>query len=476
MDERKDPMSPGANPGAGDRPGAETVRYEHTEVRVRNDQGHQGGARIYDDRGPQERPSYEDRGDVRDRYGADREGRFESDSGRIRAGIDHTRRDIDETIVALQEKLSPERLMNRFLDSLKGTPGHGSKRLMEIIRDNPVPAALVGAGIGWLVMEKAGVFDRYAHRKGVEVGRHREGEWLAPGATYYPPGTQPPSPQPYGGVEHAQRGPGVVSRAASAVSGAFGAVRSTASGLAHGARTTYSTARETLSSAGGTARETMSSARERMGDARVRVREGASHLSERAQHMGHRARESAAHYGHAARENAAYAREKVAETYDDYPLAMAGLAVAGGLILGMLLPPTRREDELMGDVRDDILDRAKGTGHELYESGQRVASAAVEAARSEAEAEDLTPNTVMRSARRVVERATEAAKDEAKHEGDRIKEKVGIQGGPQATGGQGQQQQQRQGSPGAQFPQGQRDPNQQGGQKGPGNQGGQRRT
>ena len=60
-----------------------------------------------------------------------------------------------------------------------------------------------------------------------------------------------------------------------------------------------------------------------------------------------------------------------------------GLAVAGaavGFLVGTLLPKTSVEDEKLGDVSDQVTEKAKETGQEALDRGKAVAKDAVEAA------------------------------------------------------------------------------------------------
>jgi gas vesicle protein len=56
------------------------------------------------------------------------------------------------------------------------------------------------------------------------------------------------------------------------------------------------------------------------------------------------------------------------------PLGMAIVGVAAGFIVGTLLPSTRIEDERMGEMSDQVVDKAK-------EAGQEVAQEAVQSAK-----------------------------------------------------------------------------------------------
>ena len=62
------------------------------------------------------------------------------------------------------------------------------------------------------------------------------------------------------------------------------------------------------------------------------------------------------------------------------PLGLAVGAVAVGFLAGMLIPSTRVEDEKMGQISDDVIDRAKETGQEALERGKQVAQEAAQSA------------------------------------------------------------------------------------------------
>ena len=65
----------------------------------------------------------------------------------------------------------------------------------------------------------------------------------------------------------------------------------------------------------------------------------------------------------------------------DNPLGLAVGAVAVGFLAGMLIPSTRVEDEKLGAMSDDVIERAKETGQEALERGKQVAQDAAETAK-----------------------------------------------------------------------------------------------
>jgi hypothetical protein len=70
---------------------------------------------------------------------------------------------------------------------------------------------------------------------------------------------------------------------------------------------------------------------------------------------------------------------------EEYPLAVGFGFAALEALIGVLLPRTRREDELLGEHSDQLVKAKKEKGEELIERGkvvaQRVSESAVEEAR-----------------------------------------------------------------------------------------------
>jgi hypothetical protein len=122
------------------------------------------------------------------RGGADRD-EGTADPGAIRAEIRETRERMGDTIEEIGERLNPNRLKEQVKDNIRdATIGRVEtmaqnvvdraqdtrRTLTNTIRENPIPAAMVGIGLGWLVWSARqqgapGGRSRYAGR--VERGR-----------------------------------------------------------------------------------------------------------------------------------------------------------------------------------------------------------------------------------------------------------------------------------------------------------------
>jgi ElaB/YqjD/DUF883 family membrane-anchored ribosome-binding protein len=70
----------------------------------------------------------------------------------IQADIDRTRGDMDSTLDAIEQRLTPGQLVDQGLDYLRRSGGNEFvSNLGGSVRDNPLPIALVGIGLAWLM-------------------------------------------------------------------------------------------------------------------------------------------------------------------------------------------------------------------------------------------------------------------------------------------------------------------------------------
>lgn len=131
------------------------------------------------------------------------------------------------------------------------------------------------------------------------------------------------------------------------------------SGVFHEAFDTSSD--ETSPGMGEKLREGAASVQERVGAAREKVADAASRVSTRA----HEARDRA-------RAQAARARQGFSQMMDEQPLVLGVLAVALGAAIGASLPATRKEDELMGEARDQAFERVAEAGAEQLDKAREA--------------------------------------------------------------------------------------------------------
>jgi hypothetical protein len=297
-------------------------------------------------------------------------------SEQIQREIQQTRSEMSETLDAIRDKLSPGEILDQalayFRSSKSGqgtgmseTASHWASSLGDTVKQNPVPVALIGAGLAWLMM-----------------GGSRHPARPEP----HPRPYDPPDVTVYDAYNAPLSGPQEHS----------GSLRERAGEMASGVQGRLSAAGERVSHAAATTRESVghvaASARQRM--------------SETAEHLRHQVREQ----GGKTKETFNYLR-------DEQPLVLGALGFALGAALGAGLPPTQREDELMGEARDQVVHRAQELGEEQLDKAKHVASAAGNAALDQAHKEGMTQehaDQALREATEKVERVANASVEAAK--------------------------------------------------------------
>lgn len=92
--------------------------------------------------------------------------------------------------------------------------------------------------------------------------------------------------------------------------------------------------------------------------------------------IAERARETLNEARYTTRQTTRRAQSQLQRMLNDNPIAVAAAAVVIGAAVGAALPETERENELMGDARDSVIDRAQEMAHDVVGTVQEVASEA----------------------------------------------------------------------------------------------------
>lgn len=88
--------------------------------------------------------------------------------------IERTRDEMASTLNAIERKLSPKQIMDQAVDTMRDLASDQS-RVAQIVRDNPLPLALIGLGIGWLAVSGS-----MSRRSSTPEGSYESMEGLAP--------------------------------------------------------------------------------------------------------------------------------------------------------------------------------------------------------------------------------------------------------------------------------------------------------
>lgn len=159
----------------------------------------------------------------------------------------------------------------------------------------------------------------------------------------------------------------------------------TAGGIAHAAGDLAGAARErvgaladraahSLHDKGAQVRELAQAARGGVGDALGGLRDQASEVNQRAVALGHDLSDQASEIARRGYEQLQRGQARTLQFTEENPLMVGALAVVAGVGVGLLLPATRTENQLIGDSRDRLWQEAQRTASRLGETVQHSAS------------------------------------------------------------------------------------------------------
>jgi ElaB/YqjD/DUF883 family membrane-anchored ribosome-binding protein len=262
---------------------------------------------------------------------------------RTRAEIERTRADMSETVDAIQDRLSPDNLKEQAMDRVKeatvGRAQEAGSGIVGTIRQNPIPAALTGIGLGWLLMS--------ARSQGTEQARLRRRP--------YPPSDYPP---------------------------------------AYDVTYDYPPRYEETGSSGASPGQTLGRARDSVGETASQAQERASQVAGQAQdkagQVAGRAQDRVSRLGDQTRYQARRASSGFQRMLRENPLTVGALAVGLGAGVGLAIPETAKEHEVMGEARDNLVETVQEKAQDAQQKVQRVAEEAQSAAKGEAENQGLT--------------------------------------------------------------------------------------
>ncbi|WP_114389795.1 DUF3618 domain-containing protein [Notoacmeibacter marinus] len=370
---------------------------------------------------------------------------------RLEAEAERHRSNIDNMIDALKDRMSPGQMMDEALGFFKeGQVAEAGKNFGQQVRDNPLALGLIGAGIAWLAFGSGvrstgrDLYDRYGSDDGADVdeygrfraggGRHLDPDRFPDSGEYHDPYRSPSDADPRtGGATYVggsdTTGSSLKDKASGVGSAVSGAASSTGSAVSSGASKTGSAISGAASSVGESARSAGSAVGSAAGNAASSISSGASSASQAARDAAASTGQAFADGGRAVSYRASQARQSATRGYRniqseligafrDEPLVFGAIAVAVGAAIGAALPPTRREDELMGETRDNLRDQAYERGRDAVTEARDVAEKTYTAASERAEQKGLKPKgegeTVAEKVADVARTAAQTAKDEVK--------------------------------------------------------------
>ncbi len=217
-----------------------------------------------------------------------------------------------------------------------------SYRLAESIKANPIPAAIAGVSVGWLLLD----------------------------ALMKPNGS--------GGTAYIS---------GNGYSGEYDVNRGSAYGTNGGVKSALDQASNKLSETGEKIGDAVDSAKAKIGDTAHDLQEKAGDIAHSVQVKAGDATSAvtakASELGHAVQSNAQKATYVAQDFVTDNPLAAGAIALLVGTAIGLALPSTPQENKLMGTYRDQLADQAGQQAQDLIGKVQSVAGDAMDVAKEQ---------------------------------------------------------------------------------------------
>jgi ElaB/YqjD/DUF883 family membrane-anchored ribosome-binding protein len=247
-----------------------------------------------------------------------------------------TRARIEETLAELRTRISPGQMIDEAIDYARERNG------AEIVRnfgrqvtDNPVPVALLGAGLAWLMFAQ-----RQSHN-GSAAQTKGDGSVET---------TEPASLDQW-----ADRTVAMASKFEKTSPRASRKAESATDKASEPASTAYERATEAGSSAYGKAASAASRAYDKAQDFAGSAYERASDAAERSM------------------SSAMESSRGLTKFMQEEPMVVAGIGIALGAIIGALLPATEIENRAMGEASERLKQDAREAASEQWERGKDIA-------------------------------------------------------------------------------------------------------
>ena len=237
------------------------------------------------------------------------------DPATLEREINQTRAEMNQTLDSLERKLTAGQLLDQCLKFFGMKGTEIGSSLGRSIKDNPMPVLLTATGIGWMM------FGPSQTRTVVRYNRSAYDE---------------------------------------AEEGAEGVMSRMSDKMQSGATATRQQFAKTTETAKETVNRTTDKVKETAGQATDTLRETVSKTADYAQAQANQA------------------RERFNTLLEEQPLILGAFGLAVGAMIGAAFPSTEQEDRLVGEIRDNALNKGKELGAQVYEKGSELAKQNIE--------------------------------------------------------------------------------------------------
>jgi ElaB/YqjD/DUF883 family membrane-anchored ribosome-binding protein len=340
----------------------------------------------------------------------------EADQDRIEEDLARTRARMDGRLSALQERLSPGQILDDLMAYFRGSEGGDfARNLMSSVQNNPMPAALTGIGLAWLMASNP----------------QPKPAVPSPVARPSPPMGRVSSPAAWANNTEFDRHIGSVEAEVvrhgdeedSAYHGRLDEARGKAIGLVRETQDTAESFRRRVQDGLAAARQSVTDAAQNLAgkasDAASQVTEAMGNASDQLTRGSQAAHQMSGN---------------LLANLTDNPILLGAIGLTVGAMLGALVPQSEQEQAALGDVGRRAREGVGDIAQEAVNRGAAVARHVVDAGRQSAADEGLAGKTVGHFvdealkgnlagnvgeiARDVLKAGDEAVRKEAMHHGD----------------------------------------------------------
>jgi ElaB/YqjD/DUF883 family membrane-anchored ribosome-binding protein len=327
-----------------------------------------------------------------------------NDTEQIELESERHRANVNQLIEELREHVTPGEIVNQVIGAEVGGDivRMLGREVGRQVRKNPLPVAVIGAGVAWLLLADAlrkqrkvplhdGIdYERYGEgssRSGILDGAKRIVRGLSAAAARTKVSasteqeitqmTQTPSENSGGSIY--ETGSSSTQTADSTQSSSSGGRQSGDSAMSDQTNTAGRSGlvqrlgQGAVDKATGLAQAALGKSGEALSGAAETVSQTASALMERTNEMARKTTSAVA-------TRASNAGSSIAQLAREQPLLVAGIGFAVGVAVGALLPLTRTENELLGEQAEKLKDSASELASEGYEKAKVVAQRTYQAA------------------------------------------------------------------------------------------------
>ena len=306
----------------------------------------------------------------------------------IEHDLDQTRSRLDGHLDELRGRLTPGQVVDDLMTYFRGKEGaEFGRNLLDSVRGNPLPAAITGIGLTWLIAANPG-----AAKHVRSSGPNGEDALRIP---QVPEGAYDPRWSGFGEgggsavglrVRTAEQG---VTRGPTETDAAYDArldaARGQALGLARHAEETETSFSQRVRNALSSTQQVGMDKAHGLGD---KVGQMAGSVSDKAQNAGSAIGDAAQHAGGAIGQGGS----SLARMLGESPITLGALGLAAGALLGALLPQSEQEETALGGIAGQARGMARDLGQQAVDGGGHVAGAVLDKGHASAEEHGLTGN------------------------------------------------------------------------------------